>query len=46
MTLVERSSRFLSARLSRRSFINRAAFVGSAVAVGAGAARVLRPPTP
>ncbi|MBV8463881.1 MAG: hypothetical protein JO368_11335, partial [Acidimicrobiales bacterium] len=43
MSLVERSSSFLANRLSRRSFINRAAFAGSAVAVGAGADLVLRP---
>jgi hypothetical protein len=45
MSLVERSSTFLAARLSRRSFINRAAIAGSAVAVGAGTDLVLRPQT-
>jgi hypothetical protein len=45
MSIVERSSTFLAARISRRNFINRSAFVGSAVAVGAGADLVLRPQT-
>ncbi len=45
MTIVERSSRFLATRLSRRSFINRSAIAGSAVAVGAGADLLLRPGT-
>ncbi|HXW31961.1 MAG TPA: twin-arginine translocation signal domain-containing protein, partial [Acidimicrobiales bacterium] len=45
MSIVERSSAFLATRLSRRSFINRAAMAGSAVAVGAGADLVLRPQT-
>ena len=33
-TLVDRASEFLESRLSRRNFINRSAFVGSALAVG------------
>ena len=45
MSIVERSSTFLATRLSRRNFINRAAFVGSAVAVGAGTDLVLKPGT-
>ncbi|HVC67807.1 MAG TPA: twin-arginine translocation signal domain-containing protein [Acidimicrobiales bacterium] len=44
-TLVERASSFLGAHLSRRSFINRSAVVGSAVAVGSGADLLLRPGT-
>ncbi|MGH9096802.1 MAG: hypothetical protein ACRDWB_05200, partial [Acidimicrobiales bacterium] len=44
-TLAERASEFLGSRLSRRSFINRSAFVGSAVAVGAGLDLALRPGT-
>ncbi len=44
-TLVDRASGFLASRLSRRSFINRAAFAGSAVAVGSGLDLVLRPGT-
>ena len=44
-TLVERASGFLATRLSRRSFINRAAFAGSAVAVGSGVDLMLRPGT-
>jgi len=44
-TLVERSSAFLADRLSRRSFINRSAFVGSAVAAGQGVDLLLRPTT-
>ena len=44
-TLVERASTFLGARLSRRSFINRSALVGSAVAVGSGVDLLLRPGT-
>jgi hypothetical protein len=43
-TLVERASGFLESRLSRRSFINRSAFVGSALAVG-GAEFALHPGT-
>jgi len=43
--LVERSSSFLGAHLSRRSFINRSAFVGSAVAIGAGLDLALKPGT-
>jgi hypothetical protein len=45
MTLVERASGFLESRLSRRSFINRSAYAGSAVAVGAGLDLVLKPGT-
>jgi len=44
-SLVERVSHLLEARLSRRSFINRAAYVGSAVAIGAGIDLALRPGT-
>ena len=44
-TLVERSSSFLERRLSRRNVINRSAFVGSAVAVGAGLDLALKPGT-
>ena len=43
--LVDRASGFLAARLSRRSFINRAAFAGSAVAIGSGIDLALRPGT-
>jgi hypothetical protein len=43
--LVERSSGFLERRLSRRNVINRSAFVGSAVAVGAGLDLALKPGT-
>jgi len=43
--LVERASTFLGTRLSRRSFINRSAIVGSAVAVGSGVDLLLRPGT-
>jgi len=43
--LVERTSSFLGGRLSRRSFINRAAFAGSAVAIGAGVDLALKPGT-
>ena len=42
---VERSSSFLERRLSRRNVINRSAFVGSAVAVGAGLDLALKPGT-
>ena len=42
-TLVERASSFLESKLSRRSFINRSAYAGSAVAVGAGLDLVLKP---
>ena len=45
VTLVERTSTFLAARLTRRSFINRSALVGSAVAVGSGVDLLLRPGT-
>ncbi|MGA8724777.1 MAG: hypothetical protein WB565_07025 [Acidimicrobiales bacterium] len=45
MTLVDRAAGFLESRLSRRSFINRSAFAGSAVAVGAGFDLALRPGT-
>jgi len=44
-TLVERASGFLESRLSRRSFINRSAYAGSAVAIGAGLDLVLKPGT-
>jgi hypothetical protein len=45
VTLVERASSFLESRLSRRSFINRSAMVGSAVAVGSGMDLLLKPGT-
>ncbi len=41
--LVERAANVLEGRLSRRSLINRSAFVGSAVAVGSGLDLALRP---
>jgi hypothetical protein len=44
-SLVERTSTFLSTRLSRRGFINRSAFAGSAVAIGAGLDLALKPGT-
>ena len=44
-TLVERASGFLGSRISRRSFINRSAYAGSAVAIGAGLDLVLKPVT-
>ena len=44
-TLVERTSSFLGTRLSRRGFINRSAFAGSAVAIGAGMDLALKPGT-
>jgi hypothetical protein len=44
-TLVERASTFLESRISRRSFINRSAYAGSAVAIGAGLDLVLKPGT-
>ena len=44
-TLVERTSTFLESKLSRRSFINRSAFAGSAVAIGAGLDLALKPGT-
>ncbi len=44
-TLVERASSFLGTRLTRRSFINRSAMVGSAVAAGSGVDLLLRPGT-
>ena len=44
-TLVERASSFLESRISRRSFINRSAYAGSAVAIGAGLDLVLKPGT-
>jgi hypothetical protein len=44
-TLVERASGFLGSRLSRRSFINRSAYAGSAVAIGAGLDLALKPGT-
>jgi hypothetical protein len=43
--LVERTASFLEGRLSRRSLINRSAFVGSAVAIGAGVDLALKPGT-
>jgi len=43
--LVEKTAGFLGNRLSRRSMINRSAFVGSAVAVGAGLDLALKPGT-
>jgi ribosomal protein L24E len=43
--LVERTSEFLGSRLSRRSFINRSAFAGSAVVIGAGVDLALKPGT-
>ena len=43
--LVERTATFLEGRLSRRNLINRSAFVGSAVAVGAGMDLALKPGT-
>jgi hypothetical protein len=44
-TLVEQTSRFLGSRLSRRGFINRSAFAGSAVVIGAGLDVALKPGT-
>jgi hypothetical protein len=44
-TVVDRLARRLESKLSRRSFVNRAALVGTAVAVGKGAELVLRPGT-
>ena len=44
-SLVERTSTFLESKLSRRSFINRSAFAGSAVAIGAGLDLALKPGT-
>jgi hypothetical protein len=44
-TLVDRASSMLESLLSRRSFITRSAFVGSAIAVGAGLDLALRPGT-
>ena len=41
--LVERTAGFLGNRLSRRSMINRSAYVGSAVAIGSGLDLALRP---
>jgi hypothetical protein len=43
--LVDRASQFLEKRFSRRSFINRSAFVGSAVALGGGLDLMLKPGT-
>ena len=43
--LAGRATRFLDDRLSRRSVITRSAFVGSAVAIGAGLDLALRPGT-
>jgi hypothetical protein len=44
-TLVARTAGFLGTRLSRRGFINRSAFAGSAVAIGAGLDLALKPGT-
>jgi hypothetical protein len=44
-SLVEKASNFLESRISRRSFINRSAFAGSAVAIGAGLDLALKPGT-
>ena len=44
-SLVEKSAGFLEHRMSRRNVINRSAFVGSAVAVGAGLDLALKPGT-
>ena len=41
--LAARTTEFLDGRLSRRSLINRSAFVGSAVAIGAGMDLALKP---
>ena len=43
--LVTRAAKVLEGRLSRRSLINRSAFVGSAVAVGSGLDLALKPGT-
>jgi hypothetical protein len=43
--LAERTVGFLDGRLSRRNFINRSAFVGSAVAIGGGLDLALKPGT-
>ena len=43
--MVNRASAFLGNRLSRRNLINRSAFVGSAVAIGAGMDLALKPGT-
>jgi hypothetical protein len=43
--LVERASSFLESKLSRRSFINRSAYAGSAIAIGSGLDLVLKPGT-
>jgi hypothetical protein len=43
--MVARTAGFLDGRLSRRSLINRSAFVGSAVVIGAGLDLALRPGT-
>jgi len=45
MSLVERAAGFLETRVSRRNFINRSAYAGSAVAIGAGLDLALRPGT-
>ena len=45
MTVVERASQFLEKRVSRRSFINRSAFIGSAVVAGNGVDLMLKPGT-
>jgi hypothetical protein len=45
VTVVERASQFLEKRISRRSFINRSAFIGSAVVAGSGVDLMLKPGT-
>jgi hypothetical protein len=45
VTVVERASKFLEKRVSRRSFINRSAFIGSAVVAGSGVDLMLKPGT-
>jgi hypothetical protein len=44
-TLVDKAAGFLESKLSRRSFINRSAMVGSAVVVGSGVELLLKPGT-
>jgi hypothetical protein len=45
VTVIERAAWFLESKLPRRSFINRSAFVGSAVVAGSGMDLLLRPGT-
>jgi hypothetical protein len=45
MTIVDKTAEFLSAHLSRRSFINRAAMVATAVAAGGALKLALKPGT-